>query len=168
LKIDAPLQRDEAVHCSNPNNYGTCIDTTPLNDLFGPGYTVSASANLISTSFDIQLLGLMNQPTNQGSIYWSWNIFPKSTGTQVINADIELIWQPVNKGGVAIIRKFWQTPIAINVNPQPNFTLGQFTLSSILSGSATILFGGLSIQYFIDNWLKRKKGQATSNVPPHP
>jgi hypothetical protein len=163
IKSSEALDVDVDEYCSNKitnsdiNQQLTCFDNTSLNDVFGPGYKVFASAHLITTSFDVQLIGPTEQSTHQGIIYWNWNIFPKSSGTQIINADIELVWKPISNGGEDIIRQFWQSPIIINVNPPPFFTLGQVTLSTMINGAAVVFFGGLSLPWIYEQRKKRKE-----------
>ncbi len=134
-----------------------CTSSRTINNLFGIGYKASASAHLVTTSFDVQLLGTEERSVNQDGISWNWNITPKSSGIEVINADIEFTWKPTTLGNENIIRYFWKSPIIVTVNPLPPFSVGQFTLSSTFTGVSTVLFGGLSIPWIIEQRQKRKE-----------
>ena len=144
-------------------NMDDCTSSRSINNLFGLGYKVFANAHLVTTSFDVQLLGPEEQSVNQDIINWNWNISPKLSGVQIINADIEFEWKPIG-GGETVIRNFWKTSIIIPVNPPPFFTIGQISLSAILTGFGGIFFEGLSLHGFIEQRQKKKEEKKTQTL----
>lgn len=104
-----------------------------ISKMFGNNYKMSATAYLITTSFDAQLMGPVERSTDQPLIEWDWDISPKSVGLQVINVGIDLQWTPIGKaGGTNIVRQLWESPIAIEVD-KPFLDVGQLTLSTVAS-----------------------------------
>jgi hypothetical protein len=144
---------------SNPGSLETEEETSCKEDLriclisntFGDGYKLStASAYMVTTSFDVQLMGPIERSTNQPLIEWDWNIFPKSTGLQVINVGIDLQWTPTGKGGgTTILRQLWESPIAIEVD-KPFIDVGQLSLSTTVSGIFGVFFTGFSLPWALE------------------
>jgi hypothetical protein len=133
-----------------------CSDGFPMSVLFGSGYEVFASAYLITTSFDVQLLGQEEQSANQTRIEWDWNIFPKTAGSQIINIGIILHWKPTgNKGKEDIFRQIWQSSTTIEVNPPPFIQPGQITISGAVSGFFGLIFTGFSLTWMYEERKKR-------------
>jgi len=137
-----------------------------VKNLFGPGYELFAIANIIATSFDVQLLSTTEQSTDQTSIEWIWNISPKSGDDQSIhqsinepiNLDVDLHWKPVsNSGKEDIFRQIWEDNPTISVDPLPFFARGQVTLSGFLAGLTGIIFTGLSFSWVYDQRKKRQE-----------
>ena len=126
-----------------------------ISNIFGKGYKMStASAYLVTTSFDTQLMGLVERSVDQPLIEWDWNIFPKSVGPQVITVGINLQWTPTGKGGGAtILRQLWESPITIEVD-QPFLEVGQLSLSSVITAAFGAVFTGASLPWF---WEQRKQ-----------
>lgn len=169
------LDNDLKEYCSNQVSnikqtqdvdslYNSCLFYTSIDSIFGPGYEVLASAHLISTGFDIQLLSLGEQPINQPSIEWDWNIAPKAQGIQVVNADIELRWKPVGNvaGKEDIVRQVWNRSITINVN-QPFVQRGQFSvIPSITAALGAVSLALIAPIFAI--WDKRQEQKKTGQV----
>ena len=84
---------------------GTQIPTT-IAQIYGPGYQVSAYAQLLTNTFDIKTFQPPEQPLKQSVLSWAWNVKPTSLGRQVINLDVDFLWRPVGKGQV-IERQIW-------------------------------------------------------------
>jgi ribosomal protein L40E len=122
-----------------------------ISNIFGDGYKMStASIYMVTTSFDVQLMGPVERSTDQPLIEWDWNIFPKSVGLQVINVGIELQWTPTSKGGgTDILRQLWESPIAIEVN-KPFIDVGQLSLSTAVSGAVGTVFTGFSLPWILE------------------
>ncbi len=122
-----------------------------IRNTFGDGYQLSiASAYMVTTSFDVQLMGPVERSTDQPLIEWDWNIFPKATGLQVVNVGIDLQWTPTDKsGGTNILRQLWESPIAIEVD-KPFIDVGQLSLSTTISGIFGVVFTGFSLQWLLE------------------
>ena len=135
-----------------------------IENMFGNGYTVSAAASMVSTSFTVQAMGVEERATDQTLIEWDWNIFPKSVGLQVINVGIELRWIPIGQGGKAtIVREIWEAPIFIQVN-QPFFELGKISLSAFITGTFGVIFTGVSLPWLIGQVRQRPKSKKKEEV----
>ena len=146
--------------------FSTCYDNPPaVRDLFGPGYELFASAHLVATSFDVQPLGATEQPANQFSIIWDWNIFPKSAGNQPVNLDVDLHWKPVgNNGKEDVFRQIWEANPTITVNPPPFITPGQLTISGAISAFFGLIFAGVSGPMILGKLKKRYEGKQQERV----
>jgi hypothetical protein len=149
--ISKSLYPDVGNYCnlyfsSSDQEYSDCLSSRPkVKDLFGPGYELFASAHLVATNFDVQLLDATEQPADQYIIEWDWNIFPKSSGNQSINLDVDLHWKPEGNNGKAdIFRQLWGSNFTITVNPPPFITSGQLTISSAVSAFFGLIFAGVS------------------------
>lgn len=129
-----------------------------LSNLFGSGYTMSiASAYMITTSIEHQMMGTAERSTDQPLIEWDWNIFPKSTGWQVINVGIDLQWTSTSKnGGTDILRQLWEAPIAIDVN-KPFLDVGQLSLSSAILGAFGTVFTGFSLPWMLEQRRRQRE-----------
>jgi ribosomal protein L40E len=126
-----------------------------ISSIFGDGYKMSTtSAYLVTTSFDIQLMGPIERSANQPLVEWDWNVFPKAVGLQVINIGVELRWTPTGKGGgTDIVRQIWESPIAIQVNKQ-FVDVGQLSLATVASGVFGTVFTGFSLPWM---WEQRRQ-----------
>lgn len=121
-----------------------------ISNIFGNGYKMSATAYMITTSFDAQLMGSVERSAAQPLIEWDWNIFPKSAGLQVINVGVELRWTPTGKGGgTDIFRQIWESPIAIQVN-KSFIDAGQLSLATVASGVFGTIFTGVSLPWILE------------------
>jgi len=103
-----------------------------LKDVFGPGYEVSAVANLLTTTFDVKTFAPTEQSLDATTVSWIWNIKPISPGPQVIDVAIDFLWKPLGRGQV-IQHQVWQTQIPITVT-QPFLDKGQLSIGEVLSG----------------------------------
>jgi len=139
------LAAEEEMSCKGDQS--ACL----ISNIFGDGYKMSsASAYVVTTSFDVQLLGPVERSTDQPLIEWDWNIFPKSTGWQVINVGIDLQWTPTGQsGGTDILRQLWESPIAIEVN-KPFLDVGQLSLSTAVTGVLGAVFTGVSLPWMLE------------------
>lgn len=145
------LTAEESSRCQGDAR--TCL----LSNLFGNGYTMSiASAYMVATSFDVQLLGPVERSTDQPLIEWDWNISPKSVGLQVLTVGVTLQWTPTGTGGTTILRQLWESPIAIEVE-KPFLDVGQLSLSSAASGIFGIVFTGVSIPWILDQRQQKRE-----------
>ncbi len=164
----ANAEQDETVYCAShsaDSNACNKSGSTNLTELFGSGYDIFASANLSTTSFDVQLLGSLEQSANQVKIEWNWNIFPKSSGTQVVNIGITLHWKPISSnGGKDIIRQIWVTASTITVNPLPFIQPGQVTISGVASGILGTLLTGSSLTWWWDGRKKKQEEKEKMNT----
>jgi len=146
------LATEEAMSCTRDPS--ACL----ISNIFGDGYKLStASAYVVTTSFDAQLMGPVERSTDQPLIEWDWNIFPKSTGRQVINVGIDLQWTPTGKsGGMGILRQLWESPIAIEVD-KPFFDAGQLSVSAAVSGVFGTVFTGFSLQWMLEQRRQKRE-----------
>jgi hypothetical protein len=125
-----------------------------ISNIFGNGYKMSATAYMVTTSFDIQSMGPVERSADQPLIEWDWNIFPKSVGLQVINVGVALRWTPTGKGGgTDILRQIWESPIAIVVN-KSFIDVGQLSLATVASGVFGTIFTGFSLPWI---WEQRRQ-----------
>ena len=146
------LEPEQESNCVNRGitNPGAC----PISNMFGDGYTVSATAYMITTSFDIQLMGPAERSADQPFVEWDWNIFPKSAGLQIINIGIELRWTPRDKGArPEILRQIWEAPVALEVD-KPFIDVGQLSLATVASGAFGTVFTGFSLPWI---WEQRRQ-----------
>lgn len=129
-----------------------------ISGIFGKGYKMSAaSAYMITTSFDTQLMGPSERSVDQPLIEWDWNIFPKSVGSQVITLGIDLQWMPTGKsGGATILRQLWESPLTIDVD-QPFLNVGQLSLGSVITGVFGTVFTGVSLPWFLERRQQKSK-----------
>jgi len=116
----------------------------PLSEAFGLGYQAFATANLVATTFEITRLGPQEQWLDQAAIEWSWNISPKSLGMQIVDADVEIQWKPLqaNSPLPVILTQIWQTRMEINVT-DPLLNVGLSVSSQIIGFIGA--FGGIGL-----------------------
>ncbi len=166
--ISNSLDEDEVNYCSLHPTYEVCSDNPPavaVGNLFGPGYELFASAHLVATGFDVQLLDATEQSTDQFIIEWDWNIFPKSAGNQPVNLDVDLHWKPVgNNGKEDVFRQIWEANPTITVNPPPFITPGQLTISSGVSAFFGFIFVGVAGPMILGKLKKRYEGKQQERV----
>ncbi|HLZ64196.1 MAG TPA: zinc ribbon domain-containing protein [Ktedonosporobacter sp.] len=129
-----------------------------ISNIFGNGYKLStASAYVVTTSFDTQLMGPVERSTDQPLLEWDWNIFPKSTGWQVLNVGIALQWAPTGKGGgTNILRQLWESPVAIEVN-KPFIDVGQLSVSTAVTGVFGAVFTGVSFPWMLEQRRQKRE-----------
>lgn len=131
---------------------------TSIENAFGTGYEAFATANLITTAFEVQPIGPQWRPLRQPSIEWDWNISPKAQmiGSQVIDIDIEVKWIPKVNGQPIqgqIINQVWQSHIKVN-SISHWIDTGQISISSLITG---FIGSGLTIPWLWEQVEKRKK-----------
>lgn len=119
-----------------------------LQEAFGLGYQVSASAHLVATTFDTELLGPEERSLDQSAVAWSWNISPKSTGLQIVSADIEVQWKPLqaNSPLPVILSQLWQTRFTINVT-EPWLDAGRAMVAQIIAVLGALGGIGLTVPW---------------------
>jgi hypothetical protein len=124
-----------ALNFATPVGTEATTQTNPvsISQAFGPGYTVSAVATLITTTFNVKGVEAIEQPLDQAAIAWNWDIRPSTVGTQIVDADVDLIWKSLSNQQT-IEREIWQTQIPITVT-QAFIDKGQLQLGEILSAS---------------------------------
>lgn len=150
------LNAEAATDCAQENI--TDPRLCQISNIFGKGYKMStASAYMVTTSFDTQLMGPSERSVDQPLIEWDWNIFPKSVGSQVITLGIDLQWTPTGKsGGATILRQLWESPLTIEVD-QPFLNAGQLSLSSVITGVFGTVFTGVSLTWFLEQRQQKSK-----------
>lgn len=146
---------------SNPTPVGT--PGAPLGAAFGAGYTPFATATLSSGTFTIDPVGPPEQLLQQSRIAWDWNVTPLQSDTQILTADVELEWKPVNTGGN---QPAYQYPISrpqISVQVSaPEFDWMP-VMTTVLGGACLAFVTWLGTQVW-KAFLKRKK-KAPGNKP---
>jgi len=164
--LDNDVENYCSLHTTSVQEYSTCSNNPPaVGGLFGPGYELFASAHLVATGFDLQLLDATEQSTNQFIIQWDWNIFPKSAGNQPVNLDVDLHWKSVgNNGKEDVFRQIWESHPTITVNPPPFFTPGQLTISSAVSAFFGLIFAGVSGPMILGKLKNRSEGKQRERV----
>ncbi len=115
-----------------------------IEEAFGRGYEAFATANLVATTFDVKPLGPQEQRLNQTALEWSWNMSSKSLGTQIVNADIEVQWKPLqtNSPIPVILTQLWQTRIEIRVT-EPLLDVGLSVSTQVVGFIGA--FGGIGL-----------------------
>jgi ribosomal protein L40E len=148
------LAEEEEISCKGDPRL--CL----ISNIFGDGYKMTtAFAYMVTTAFDVQLVGSVERSTDQPLIEWDWNISPKSTGLQVISVGIDLQWTPTGKGGgTNILRQLWESPIAIEVD-KPFINVGQLTLSTAVSGVFGTVFTGASLPWILEQWRQKQENK---------
>jgi hypothetical protein len=131
---------------------------TSIENAFGTGYEAFATANLVTTAFEVQLIGPQWRTLRQPSIEWDWNISPKTQrlGKQVIDMDIEVQWIPkVNKQQQQgqILSQIWQSHVEVEVISHW-VDMGQISIGSLVTG---FLGSGLTIPWLWEQVEKRRK-----------
>ena len=166
--ISHSLDDDVTNYCSLHSTSKVCSGYPPavaVGDLFGPGYELFASAHLVATGFDVQLLDATEQSTDQFIIEWDWNIFPKSAGNQPVNLDVDLHWKSVgNNGKEDVFRQIWEANPTITVNPPLFITPGQLTISRAVEAFFGLIFAGVSGPMILGKLKKRYEGKRRERV----
>lgn len=129
----------------------------PLRAAFGPKYTGFARANLVGTAFEIEAATSSEQPIDQKMITWEWNILSDKPGRQVINAIIEVKWQPED-GGQPIERQVWRQRLDMPVD-KPFIPTSVF---SVLSSFSSVLGLALSFPWAYEKVRRWGKGRLPS------
>ena len=127
-------------------------------------------AQLTGSNFNIAPATPASQKLENGFAEWRWNISPKETGTQIINASLEIQFvkreddlkgssttSTPKSGGIV-----WLEDLPIKTY-KSWFTKDTVTISSIVA-SLTALIGalGLSIPWLIDKFRERRQESASS------
>lgn len=130
----------------------------PVGEAFGPQYRAFATASLTGTTFDISpATAIQRQPLDRDRITWEWNITTDKPGSQVLNAEIIVDWEPIGEEGETIEpQQVWSTRLEIPVN-KPFIATGQL---SILSLAGSFLGSGLSIPWMYDRFKELRKPKA--------
>jgi hypothetical protein len=149
-----------------------------ISDVFGPGYQVSAIAQLYGTAFDIQPGNEITRPLDQSIVSFSWNVLPKVVGRQIIVVSIMGQWTPKD-GGKSKERLIGQPELSIvvdevNATRSESFiAFGQITLGEVLLG---LIGSVLNLPWILDITQKRRKERERIqrltprqlNTPPKP
>lgn len=117
----------------------------PIEEAFGVSYHAYATASLVGTTFDIERASLERRSLTQDRIVWEWNLTPTTKGTQALNANIVIEWEP-DDGGATIERQIWQARLETEVKKRliPTPQVGLVTAISGIVGS------GFSIPWIFD------------------
>ena len=97
---------------------------------YGPGYEVSAIAELDAPEFTVQPSDLETRSLDAQIVKFSWIVLPNKVGLQTVGVRITGLW---TKGGVSINnRTIMSTDLFIDVGNGPFVSLGNLTISSVL------------------------------------
>lgn len=113
-----------------PTPFGT---PGPPEGAWGPEYKASAIASLAGTAFKVSPVITEYQSLEQTEIKWVWNIMPEKPGPQIINASIQVKWEPIGGDGETIHRQIWDHRLEIFVE-KPLIATGQLNTFSLFSG----------------------------------
>jgi WD domain, G-beta repeat len=132
----------------------------PLNKVFAGYEPVTATAHLVTTTFNVQAVQPEEQTVDQPFIEWNWNVSPKTIGTQIISMDIEVRWIPLTKGsGQDMLLPIWGDSVIIEVY-QPFLDTRQLSAVSLIG----LLGGaGLTVPFIWERIDKRREERQKKN-----
>ncbi len=149
------------VLASKPTPVGT--PGAPLGVAFGSGYAPFATATLSSGTFTIDPIGSPEQLLEQSRVAWDWNVTPLHSDPQILTADIELEWKPLNAGGNQTTYQYSISRPQISIQVSPPELDWMPVMTTVLGGACLAFVTWLGTQVW-KAFLKRKK-KAPGNKP---
>ncbi len=146
----------------------------PIVKAFGPGYNVSAVAQLNASAFDVAPQGQQEESLDQPLlVIFTWTVAPKYTGPQVLAVTVTGRWTPKN-GEPVIERPLASQFLSIDVidtpkveeTPKPFFSFSQLDVTQLL---IVLLSSGLNVPWIIElaKWtIKFAKKRQPKRRPP--
>jgi hypothetical protein len=128
----------------------------PIVKAFGPGYNVSAVAQLNASAFDVAPQGQQEQSLDQpSSVTFTWTITPNYTGQQALEVTVTGRWVPVG-GGASIERPLASQSLSVDVEEAPKlfFSFSQLDVTNLL---VILLSSVLNIPWIIELVKKRQE-----------